>query len=135
MRDTAYIAGNDLANALGGNTGRDVIYGWDPSGPEGGIASITATRVASGLMQPAFVGATPADATRLFIVEKRGKIKILDVPAEALKPTPFLNVASEIVTANEQGLLAAWERCCALTSASMRSLALARLLFFCRIRR
>ena len=35
-----------------GTAGADLIYGFDPNGPEANINSITATRVATGLSQP-----------------------------------------------------------------------------------
>ena len=40
---------------------------------------LIATRVASGLSAPVFVTAPPADSRRLFIVEKVGRIRILDL--------------------------------------------------------
>jgi len=99
------IVGNDGANALPGTTGRDVIYGFNPEGPQGNVTSIAATRVASGLTQPLFVASPPDDLNRLFIVEKTGQIKILDLGSGATLATPFLNVGSEISTAGERGLL------------------------------
>ena len=41
------IVGDDGANVLRGTTGRDLIYGFDPEGPQGEVTSIAATRVAS----------------------------------------------------------------------------------------
>jgi Ca2+-binding RTX toxin-like protein len=99
------IVGNDGANTLQGTSGRDVIYGFDPEGPQGNVTSITATRVASGLTQPLFVTAPPDELTRLFVVEKQGLIKILDLESGATLSTPFLDVSSEISFAGERGLL------------------------------
>ena len=99
------IVGNDGANALLGTTGQDVIYGFNPEGPQGNVTSIAATRVASGLTEPLFVTSPPDDLNRLFIVEKRGQIKILDLESGTTLATPFLNVGSEISIAGERGLL------------------------------
>ena len=56
------IVGNDGSNNLAGTAGNDLIYGFDPNGPQGTVSSITATRVASGLSQTLFATAVP-DAT------------------------------------------------------------------------
>ena len=58
--------------------------------------------VASGLAFPLFLTA-PADDDRLFIVEKGGRIRIVE--DGELVGTPFLNVASLVSTGDEQGLL------------------------------
>ena len=68
-------------------------------------STITATRVASGLNQPLFAGAPPGDPGRLFIVEKTGLIKILDLATGQVLATPFLDVSSQILTDGERGLL------------------------------
>jgi glucose/arabinose dehydrogenase len=99
------IVGDDGANVLQGTSGRDVIYGFDPEGPQGQVTSIAATRIASGLTQPLYVTSPPDDLTRLFVVEKRGQIKIIDLESGATLSTPFLNVGSEISFAGERGLL------------------------------
>ena len=64
---------------------------------------IAATRVASGLSQPLYVTAAPGDTSRLFIVEKTGTIKILDLNTGTVLATPFLTVPVD--TASERGLL------------------------------
>ena len=66
------IVGNDASNSLQGTAGADVIYGYNPDGPQSDASTITATRVASGLNQPVFTGAPAGDPGRLFMVEKRG---------------------------------------------------------------
>jgi glucose/arabinose dehydrogenase len=97
------IVGDDGSNTLSGTAGRDLIYGFDPNGPEADVTSIAATRVASGLDAPLFVTAPPGDTGRLFIVEKTGEIKILDLNTGQLLATPFLNVTVD--SAGERGLL------------------------------
>jgi Ca2+-binding RTX toxin-like protein len=99
------ITGNDLANTLSGTGSRDVIYGFDPNGPQGNVSAITATRVASGLTQPLFAAAAPNDPERLFIVEKTGAIKILDLKTGDIKSQAFLDLSNDIVTSGERGLL------------------------------
>jgi Ca2+-binding RTX toxin-like protein len=99
------IVGNDGSNTLQGTTGADVIYGYDPNGPQSQATSIVATRVASGLSQPLFATAPPDDTGRLFLVEKTGQIKILDLVTGQVLATPFLDVSGQISTDGERGLL------------------------------
>src|SRR5262249_61089409 len=100
----ALIVGNDGINTLPGTAGKDVIYGFDPNGPQSQVSSIAATRVASGLNQPLFAISPPGDTARLFIVEKTGLIKILDLTTGQVLPTPFLNLTSQVNTAGERGV-------------------------------
>ena len=80
MSNANLIKGDDASNTLLGTAGRDVIYGFDPDdAAHNQASSIAATRVAFGLTQPVFVGAPPGDTGRLFIVERTGQIKILDL--------------------------------------------------------
>jgi glucose/arabinose dehydrogenase len=99
------IVGNDGANALAGTGGDDLIYGFDPDGPQGQANAISATRVATGLSQPLFAISPPGDTGRLFIVEKTGLIRILDLATGQVLPTPFLDLTTQINTNGEQGLL------------------------------
>ncbi len=66
---------------------------------------IMATRVASGLSRPLYVTTPAADTGRLFIVEQHtGRIRIMNLDAGAVNPTPFLDIDG-LSTGNEQGLL------------------------------
>ena len=105
MSATTLIVGNDGANTLQGTSGNDLIYGFDPNGPQADVNSIPATRVASGLMVPVFAGAPEGDPDRLFIVEETGTIKILDLATGQVAATPFLDVSSQVAAVGEQGLL------------------------------
>ena len=96
------VTGNDAGNALSGTAGGDLIYGYDPNAAYAS-ATISATLVASGLNQPLYVTAAPGDTNRLFIVEKTGTIKILDLNSGQVLATPFLTVPVDI--ASERGLL------------------------------
>jgi glucose/arabinose dehydrogenase len=99
------IVGDDGSNTLPGTAAADVIYGYNPNGPQSLASSIAATRVATGFDQPLFAGAPPGDTSRLFIVEKTGHIKILDLATGQVLATPFLDVSGQILTDGERGLL------------------------------
>src|ERR1043165_4153733 len=99
------IVGNDTSNTLTATRGNDVIYGFDPNGPQRVVTSIDATRVATGLNQPLFAGAPKGDTERLFIVEKEGLIKILDLHTGQVLATPFADLTAEVSAAGEGGLL------------------------------
>src|SRR4051794_7161874 len=90
------ITGDANSNSLTGGAGDDVIYGFDPDGPQHDVSTISATRVAFGLVQPLFATSPPGDLNRLFLEEKTGQIKILDLTTGHMLPAPFLNVSSEI---------------------------------------
>src|SRR3954462_10530378 len=57
----------------------------------------------SGLSNPLYLTTAPGDASRLFIVEQTGAIRI--VKDGNLLPTPFLDINSKISSGGEQGLL------------------------------
>jgi glucose/arabinose dehydrogenase len=59
------------------------------------------TSVASGLANPLYL--THAGDDRLFIIEQRGRIRIMR--NGAVLPTPFLDITPLLSTGNEQGLL------------------------------
>src|SRR4051794_26035539 len=99
------IVGDDGSNALTGTGGADLIYGFNPDGPQGQVTSIAATRVATGLNGPVFAGSPPGDADHLFIVEQTGAIKILDLNTGQVSASPFIDLASQISTDGEEGLL------------------------------
>ncbi len=63
---------------------------------------IVLTEVASGLERPVQLLNAPGDP-RLFIVEQRGRIRVLS--GGQLQETPYLDVSSELSGGNEQGLL------------------------------
>jgi glucose/arabinose dehydrogenase len=73
---------------------------------------LTSTRVVSGLVRPVYVTHAPNDYSRIFIIEKQGRIRIAQinpVGAYTLLATPFLDI-DPIVTggtteSSEQGLL------------------------------
>ncbi|QQS08197.1 MAG: PQQ-dependent sugar dehydrogenase [Phycisphaerales bacterium] len=69
------------------------------------LAQITATPIATGLSQPVGFYHVPADATRGFIVEQSGRIRIYDMIAGTVLPTPYLDISTIISSGGERGLL------------------------------
>jgi len=59
---------------------------------------IRSTRIAAGLNFPTGITHAPGDQTRLFVTQKTGAIRIIDLTTEppTLLPTPFLNLSSLI---------------------------------------
>ena len=72
-------------------------------------ATLATTQVASGLNRPVALAHAPGDTGRLFIVEQRGIIKILDLNTGTVNATSFLNIDGVVnngYTGNgERGLL------------------------------
>jgi glucose/arabinose dehydrogenase len=67
---------------------------------------LTCARVATGLSRPLLVQHAPGDFSRAFIVEQSGTIKILNLPANTLNPTPFLDITPQVPNIGlEYGLL------------------------------
>jgi glucose/arabinose dehydrogenase len=52
---------------------------------------------------PVYVTAPPGDRRRIFVVQQGGKIRVMR--AGKLRPAPFLDVTSRIISGGEQGLL------------------------------
>jgi len=75
----------------------------------GDVEPLTTVRVANLLAKPVGVTHAPGDYTRLYIIEKRGKIKILNIATGVVSVTPFLDIDSIVggsgSTNSEQGLL------------------------------
>src|SRR5262245_7305592 len=69
----------------------------------GPTAGLGLQQVATGLDFPLFLTAPPGDATRLFVVEKTGRIRI--VKNGTLLTTPFLDLRTKVSGGSEQGLL------------------------------
>lgn len=57
--------------------------------------------VATGLVSPVYVAA-PAGDTRIFIVEQRGRVRVVD--NGQLLATPFLDITSRVLTGGERGM-------------------------------
>jgi glucose/arabinose dehydrogenase len=105
MANVTLITGNDGSNILQGGASSDLIYGFDPNGPQGQVSSISATGVATGLGGAVFAEAPAGDTGRLFIGQLDGTVRILDLHSGQLLQTPFLNIASTIGQIGEGGLI------------------------------
>lgn len=70
---------------------------------------VTTTRIVSGLVRPIGVFHAPGDTGRIFVLEKQGRIRIVDLNTNTLVATPFLDVdtitGGGTSTSSEQGLL------------------------------
>ncbi|MEL7487421.1 MAG: PQQ-dependent sugar dehydrogenase [Pseudomonadota bacterium] len=62
-------------------------------------------RIASGLSQPLFVAGRGDGSNRIFIVERTGRIEILNLDTGSINLAPFLDISATISTAGEFGLL------------------------------
>src|SRR5512145_2903222 len=65
------------------------------------IEPLATMRVASGLNLPVYVTHAPGDFERLFIVEKPGRIKILNLVTGNLNPQTFLDIGLVVGGSNE----------------------------------
>lgn len=74
-----------------------------------GETALTTVRVAENLTRPVYAASPPGDTSRLFILEKAGRIRILDLDTNTLEPGVFLNIVGLVTggTSNndERGLL------------------------------
>lgn len=70
-------------------------------------AQALATRaVATGLSEPLFVTAAPGDASRVFVVERLGRVKIIKTDGWTVLPTPYLDMSASVIqTDDNAGLL------------------------------
>jgi len=103
MSPTNILFGNDGANVLQGSSSADLIYGFDPDVTSASVSSISVRQVATGLNQPVFATSAPGDYNHLFILERGGVIKVLDLATGQI--SDFLDLSSRITTVGEGGLL------------------------------
>jgi glucose/arabinose dehydrogenase len=62
-------------------------------------------RVGTGFAGPVFVAAMPDDRGLLLVVERAGRIRLFDPDTGQVTATPFLDIAGQISTDGERGLL------------------------------
>lgn len=62
-------------------------------------------RVGTGFNQPLFVAPVPDNSGRVFVVERTGRIRILNPATGAVTAQPLLDVSADILTDGERGLL------------------------------
>ncbi len=70
-------------------------------GPDG----FRVTRVGTGFSGPIDIAALPDGSGRMLVVERAGRIRILNPTSGAILPTPFLDIAAQVSTNGERGLL------------------------------
>jgi glucose/arabinose dehydrogenase len=100
------LSGGEGRDAIFGGAGNDVLFGLGASDAQPGSGRIIAARVATGFDAPVFVTSAPGDPDRLFVVEKTGRIEILNPATGTANVAPFLSIpAGEISSTGEQGLL------------------------------
>jgi glucose/arabinose dehydrogenase len=65
--------------------------------------TLTTQTVATGLTKPTFLTSAPGDASRLFVTEQRGLIKL--IKDGVLQGTPFLNIDAQVPEQTYSGML------------------------------
>ena len=63
-------------------------------------------RVGTGFAAPVFVTAMPDDSGRMLVVERAGRIRLLNPANGAIGAAPFLDITGQVSTDGERGLLA-----------------------------
>lgn len=76
---------------------------FDCSAPTGNVAGLKLTEVTNDVEVPVQAISAPDAPDRLYVVEKRGTIQILE--NGALLGAPFLDISSKVLDSGEQGLL------------------------------
>ena len=66
---------------------------------------ITAELVVSGLSSPVDIQRAPGDPSRLYVVEQRGRIRIINLANDSLVASSFLDITSRVRSGGERGLL------------------------------
>jgi glucose/arabinose dehydrogenase len=70
-----------------------------------GPDSFRVTRVGTGFAAPIDIAALPDGTGRILVVERAGRIRILNPASGAILPTPFLDITGQTTTDGERGLL------------------------------
>ena len=85
--------------------------GQQPTGPEPGqappseIPSLRLEEVADGLLQPLYATAAPGQPDLLYVLEKAGRIRLIDLKKSEILEPPFLDIREQVSTHSERGLL------------------------------
>lgn len=74
-----------------------------PPPPPPGTPALRLETVATGLDFPVFLTAPPGDRSRLFVVEKTGRVRI--IANGVLRAEPFIDLSGQVSGGSEQGLL------------------------------
>ncbi len=112
MRHTRFptLAAMVCSFAMSGSAFAQVKFAGGDITAGAGIEALTTVRVAGDLDHVVFATYAPGDYTRLFIVEKEGRIKVLNLKTGVVSGTFFLDIADSLVgggitTNDERGLL------------------------------
>jgi glucose/arabinose dehydrogenase len=80
----------------------DLVVNVTNAGPD----NFRVRRIASGFTEPVFLTSAASDVSgRVFVVERAGRIRVLDPATGAISPTPLLDVRGQTTTDSERGLL------------------------------
>lgn len=71
--------------------------------PEGEVPALALSVVAEGLTNPIYITGAPGDDSRLFVLEKPGRVRVL--VDGVLQDTPFLDIVSQTNNGFESGIL------------------------------
>lgn len=63
-------------------------------------------RIATGLAAPIYVAGLPDGTGRIVVVERAGRIRVMDPSTGAINPTDFLNIVGQVATDGEKALAA-----------------------------
>jgi hypothetical protein len=85
--------------------GSDETGGGGTTPPPGSSNSLRLQSVTTLLSSPVFLTAPAGDVGRLFVVEQRGLIRILNSLDGTPRATPFLDIQGLVLSGGEQGLL------------------------------
>jgi glucose/arabinose dehydrogenase len=111
----AALAASIAAIAVEDSSSRGLVTAADCRGPTGQTTATVQSlsrarrplfrlrRVARRLQEPVYIASTPAERARIYILEKRGRIRILD--RGRLLAHPFLDLRSSVRAEGEEGLL------------------------------
>ncbi len=97
--NNAYLVELDVSDGANADTLSLEVTVTDEAG------GFSVERVGQGFDRPIFVADRGDGTGRLFIVEQRGDIEILDPATGLAESVPFLDISSDLGTENEQGLL------------------------------
>jgi Ca2+-binding RTX toxin-like protein len=108
MTNKHVIKGDNGSNSLLGGEADEIIYGFTAHAAG---STISATKIASYTPTPTTsavplaITAAPNDPDHLFIVDRRGMVKVMDLAAGKMHSSNFMDLSSEIPVSGEQGML------------------------------
>ena len=76
-----------------------LVLAWSPVA----AAAVQLTAIAAGLASPVFAGNAGDGSNRLFVVEQRGVVRVLQPGAATA--SVFLDISAKVVAGGERGLL------------------------------